>query len=291
MNYEEFLAYMRKNIRESLDENTQVEIRRVVKNNAVALDGVLILEPGHRIAPTIYLNSFYEEYRAGKSLSGILSEVLDTYRKNRVEQNPELSFFSSFSEISGKIALRLVNYERNREQLRDLPHRRFLDLAAVCYYAFEHEAFGSGTIQICRSHLDVWEVSEKELLENATENTLKLFSWSLQSMEELLREFGVHSAAGPEIPMYVLTNRARRLGAAVILYDEVLRSVGEILGSDFFILPSSIHECIVVPAGIGFAREELSAMVREINREHVAPEEVLSGSAYYYSRKTHEVTV
>lgn len=294
MNYEEFLSYVQKKVQETLGGHTRVELHRVLKNNAVAKEGLLILEEGRSIAPAIYMGSYYSAYLCGMSMPEVISDVVAAYRKSRIDVDPEPSFYRNFSDVAPRVACKLINYERNRELLQKVPHFRYLDLAAVCYYLIEHEAFGKGTLQIYHSHLEMWEVSEEELLEQARENTLPLLHWKVQSMEELFAEMGkgkaFESLTSP-FPMYILSNAEKTLGASVILYDQVLSAVGEKLGEDYYILPSSIHECIAVPASIPYPRDFLEEMVRDINQENVPKEEVLSNQVYLYEREKHQLSM
>ena len=84
--------------------------------------------------------------------------------------------------------------------------------------------------------------------------------------------------------MYVLSNQEKLYGAACMLYPEVLSAFGEICGRDFYVLPSSIHEVLLVFAEEG-KEKELKEIVTDMNRNHVAPEEVLSDSIYHYNTK------
>ena len=83
--------------------------------------------------------------------------------------------------------------------------------------------------------------------------------------------------------LYVLTNPRRSYGAAVIMDSEVLKMVGEKLQSDYFVLPSSVHEVICVKNNSAISLEELQQMVREVNRTEVDPSERLSDQVCYYS--------
>lgn len=103
------------------------------------------------------------------------------------------------------------------------------------------------------------------------------------------------TAGFPEMfpPMYVITNKQNLYGAVCILYPDVLKDVAQKLDSDFYVLPSSVHETIAVPAenlDINHA-SSLKAMVREVNQSELTPEEVLSDNVYYYCRKKHTLSL
>ncbi|MDO5424486.1 MAG: DUF5688 family protein [Eubacteriales bacterium] len=294
MNYKEFLSYVHRKVQENLGEHTRVELHHVTKNNAVAKDGLLIIEDGRNISPIIYLNNFYTAYQMGTSMPEIISDVIQACRQNQIDTQAEQEFYQEFSQVSGKVVCKLINYEKNREVLKRTPHFHYLDLAVVCCYLVDHGSLGKGTVQIYRSHLEMWEITEKELIENAKENTLKLLPWTLQSMEDLFADFGyrpVFDGKEEGFPMYILSNREKTLGASVILYDQVLQSVARRLKEDFYILPSSVHECMVVPRSIRFSRKILAEMVRDVNRTQVPPEDVLSNEVYLYDCEKHSLTL
>ena len=94
-----------------------------------------------------------------------------------------------------------------------------------------------------------------------------------------------------EDKMYVLSNRARSNGAACMIYPYVLRMMGDILEEDFYILPSSIHEVILVPASAGISVAEMEKMVCEINETQVPEEEILGSHVYRYSRKNKTISM
>ena len=90
-----------------------------------------------------------------------------------------------------------------------------------------------------------------------------------------------------DIDMYVLRNRCQLYGAAGILNEQLLKSFAQ--DQDFFILPSSVHECIFVPVSDKSVRKEFDSMVSQINADVVDVEERLSDHCYYYDAKENEI--
>ena len=106
-------------------------------------------------------------------------------------------------------------------------------------------------------------------------------------MEDILREFHIWEKIGggtEKLPLYVLTNAKMFLGAACVFYPEVLSSIGNAVQTDYYILPSSIHECIILPASSGYSREELEEIVRQVNEAQVPEQEILSNHVYFYDK-------
>lgn len=274
-----------------------LSIQSVVKNNNVKLDGLTIMEGGTNLSPTIYLNYFYETYQNGVEFSSILDTILHTYQSNKPRGKIDTSFFTDYANVRPHIAYKLIHYERNRHLFADLPHFRYLDLAIVFYCLVSSSPSGSATILIRKDHLRFWNISPTQLFDAAKENTPRLLSYDLRNMNDLMEELlaPAHSTlSDPDIkkedaaicPMYVLTNQNKLNGASCILYEHLLEHFADRLCCDLYILPSSIHEVILIPATSDISYQELSQMVQEVNDTQVSPEEILSDHVYYFSRSS-----
>ena len=261
------------------------------------LDGLTIMEGGTNLSPTIYLNYFYETYQNGVEFSSILDTILHTYQSNKPRGKIDTSFFTDYANVRPHIAYKLIHYERNRHLLADLPHFRYLDLAIVFYCLVSSSPSGSATILIRKDHLRFWNISPTQLFDAAKENTPRLLSYDLRNMNDLMEELlaPAHSTlSDPDIkkedaaicPMYVLTNQNKLNGASCILYEHLLEHFADRLCCDLYILPSSIHEVILIPATSDTSYQELSQMVQEVNDTQVSPEEILSDHVYYFSRSS-----
>ena len=296
MNFREFSADVIKSVNTCLGNDVKAEVKKVIKNNGVELHGLIISMAQSGISPTIYLDGFYREYKQGKSLGDIVYEIVTIYEKNKVSIDINLDFFLDYQEVKGRIFTKAVHYEKNKKMLEDVPHICFMDLAVICYYAYMNDFLGKGSIQIETGHLDRWGISQEELFETAKKNTKNKLGVEIKGMDELLIEMMLESEkdvdrdeleamlqrAEKEVPMYIMTLKGRYFGAACIYYEEMLASFGKQCGKSFYILPSSIHELILVPDSGKEKPEELRRMVREVNAGHVAPEERLSDNIYYY---------
>lgn len=315
MEYQDFLGYMEKSVADFMGESFRVTLKHVIKNNGVLLDGLVILEKGKNISPTIYMNSYYEAYQSGVSLTDIVKEIVNVYEKNHPEGKFQVDFFKDYAQAKKRIVYKLVNYEKNEELLKKVPHRKFLDLALVCYCMVLSEMTGNASILIYNSHLNMWGIGENELFEAAEENTERLLraeivdirSLMLDIMQTDLRDFKQHFGEEKESTaefsefleeairerrqgdMYVLTNHMRVNGAVCMIYSGLLRKFADDVGESLYILPSSVHEVIIVPKRAGIHPGDLVEMVREVNRKEVEAEEVLSNSVYSYDRITDQI--
>ena len=300
MEYREFLENVRKEVESRYDSNVSITLNHVMKNNGTELDGITIMEKDKNIAPTIYINSFYDRYREGVSLKAVVSEIIRIYNQNKNSININADYFENYENVRKTIVYKLVNYQKNKKLLEDVPYKRVLDLAVVFYCLIEQRKGVSATALIHNEHLRIWNVTEDEIYNDALKNTPVLLAGSIVSMSKILSEIAGTAPAdndekvceytGEDI-LYVLTNSSRVNGAACILYDNLLKKFANDVHSDLYILPSSVHEVIIVPKKNAFDKSELADMVREVNEQGVSQDEILSDNVYEYNRKNGLITM
>lgn len=307
MEFTNFKTLVRDEVAKRTGEQYNVRINDVMKNNGVVLSGITMMQDDSNISPTIYLNNYYEAYESGEvTLGYIVEDVLDTYERNKVNRSVDMRFFMNYESIKDRIIFKLIHAERNKDLLKDVPHIKYLDFAIVFQCLVSEEMFGNATIMIHKAHLKIWQTTVEEIYEKALQNTPKLQRYDIKSMRDVLCEMmlleqmeGGSTKETEEylkelpdsVPMYVLSNRSRVQGAACILYPNILKDFAKAIRSDFYILPSSIHEVILLPAENNEDTEALKNMVREVNESQVEREEVLSDSVYYYDWKQNELRV
>lgn len=316
MNYNEFCIWVENRLKEQYGDDVHIEIRSVCKNNGVQQEGLFIMRENCNITPTIYLREFYTMYEDGMDPEEVLKRLLAVYEANKAETSLDFSFFNDFSQVKDRIAYKLINREENEALLKEIPWIPLLDLALVFYFILPEHFFTSGTILIRKSHCEEWGVDEKQLFSIAKENTPKLCPPLLLDMKAMLET--LERMAGSEMEntaeklleklwqpvclenlelserkagerMFVLTNEMRNQGAVVVIYKGVLKILSEKFQSDLYILPSSIHECIIMPADEDERKEELEALVCRVNHSQVAAEERLSDHVYRYLREKDEL--
>ncbi len=188
------------------------------------------------------------------------------------------------------IMYQLMNYERNRKLLEQIPHIRYLDMAIVFYYWKKEDDVMEGAYLISKEQMKFWGYSLEDLERAAAYNTPRHLAVTFQPMEELVRELlgeevvKLEGDEKPHIPMYILTNQEKLFGASVMLYPQVLWAVSQSLQDDLYVLPSSIHECIIVPLSVKCSQNELQEIVTDINATQVPEEEILSDRVFIYHK-------
>ena len=294
-NFREFCECVCEHLRGMLGEEYSISVKSVRKNNNITMDGLLIRHADSPVVPTIYLNPYYEQYAEGRTILHIAEEVADVYRSNREPWKEPPNF--DFTEIRDKILFRIINRSLNEEELLHMPHVEIGDFAVGFQWVVDTDDKRLGSVRITDEQAEMWGVTTEELTELAVANSARETPPVLKNIEEVLQEIlrdnggfygGLTNADVEEaceardFPMYVLSNSRAHMGASALLALPFLEEFRERIGEDFWILPSSIHEVILVPMSKVCDRAKLCAMVREINETQVPPQEVLSDEVYTY---------
>ncbi len=298
MSFEGFCTCIKIDLQHML-KGAKVTVQKVVKNNDISRQGLIILEnEGSNLTPTIYLESFYHAYLEGRKLEWIEQDILMVYQRHKSLWNFNLGVFGDFNWVRERMVCRLVNREMNREFLDMAPHVPYLDLAVTFACSVGSELLGSdASIPIYNSHLEMWGVTEKDLYAVAVENTKRLFPPVLRTMQEVVEQMGVEQdSLSPEEQsfgrqMYVLSDEKRSYGAVYMLYKNVLKDFADKVDSDLYILPSSVGELILIPMRKFRNPAGLRGIVRTMNQEHVEPTAILSDNVYKYTRATGKITI
>ncbi len=305
LNRDEFMQEVIEALKERLGEGYSFEAREVTKNNDSVYHGIVISKEGLNISPTVYLDGYYGDYLDGRrSMEDVKEAVGKAVEKGMPKEKIDMDFFRDYDAVKDQLCVRLVNAGMNEGFLKDVPHRTFLDLAAVCYLPVQNEAFGQGTIQINNTHVGMWGVSGEEVMQAARKNTQRLQPAECLSMEKFMCSLmGGSKEDAPcgdmpgrgdieENPMSIVSNRSRSFGAAVMLYEGYLDRLSEAYGGDVYLLPSSIHELIVMPVtGEPGEADRLSGIVHEVNAGELSPNEILSENVYRYNAQEHSLGI
>lgn len=297
MKYQEFVCAIEKKLNQKLEGGVNARQYTAIKNNGKIKIGLVIESPGVNVSPTIYLEEYYQRSLGGESIDELVQDILDFYGIIKCKKSWDTAGIERYDSIRDKIVFKLIHTEKNRELLNEVPHMELLDLSIIFYALLDLNSQGTATMTIGNEHLKCWDVTKEELFALARINVKNLLPAQLFTMQQAVDEI-LRSAPGEkknllkESPgerddfMYVLSNPLRSFGAACIAYPDVLDMAGHILGEDYYVLPSSVHEVVLVPVSKGMAPDEMNAMVAEINNTQVEEEEILSNHAYLYKRES-----
>ena len=353
MVYTTFVQHMRDQVQKKVGQEGSVEIMKIQKLNGVFLQGLLIRKEAETVTPTIYLDHFYDRYCGGRSMDQVAREFMEVYEQNRITDRPDLNYLQDYERVKKQLGMKLVNYDKNREMLREIPHVRYLNLAVIFCCHVTHPVIGRGNIMIREEHIKIWNITKETLFEDALLRAPQNAPCVIRSIDDVVdmmtpgrvfQEKAVYGAGQGEDPLYeyptlegvqvekvrdteknyafdphhvpeieeqirvimkretdygrenipimlIASNAIQIFGASVMLYPDMLQKVANTLNKDLYILPSSIHELILLP-DMGFhSTQDLLAMVKEVNRTQVAAEDFLADAVYYYDRKKRQTEV
>lgn len=281
-------------LKKQLGDDYDISHTVTLKNNSVSYTGIVFRPKSQRIAPTIYIDDLYERYETGEiSIEDAVREVILRYENSKPDLKAINEFSVEYEECRDKIIFRLISKTKNQLILEHMPYIPFLDMAITFYIVVDICDRGLQTIKITKDLQNKWNISTEQLLKLAMKNTPALLPETVANLQDIVAEFfeptefkqmcdDIYLTNKEKIDMIIITNDIRINGASVILYEGVIEKIAEEQNADLFLLPSSIHEMILVPVRDPADRAIFSQMVQSINREYVQDDEILSDEVYIY---------
>ncbi|MCI8431840.1 MAG: hypothetical protein HFH83_01415 [Lachnospiraceae bacterium] len=301
MTFEDFIEQVTEQILSYLPEEYEgadVMVQEVTKNNDQKLLALCIKRPEDRIVPNIYLESFYQMVQNGRKINKVLNAISLTHQESMRESAQWQDFrVGKYDTVKDNLYVMVLNREKNREYLTDIVHQDIPDTditAVLRVLCGRDQEKGNASFLVKESMLEAWGVSGEGLLEQALKNTERLFPPKMLDLANIMyldADDSILSKKLESYSQYVLTNDTKVHGAATLLFPNLLQEIGEATGGSFFILPSSIHETILIKDNGEMSAEELQRMVMEVNRTQVSPEEVLSDEVYCYDYRERKLTM
>lgn len=313
MNYTAFKNKFKDSFLDYMPQKYQalgVSIAKVSKVNQT-LDGFTLIFPddSNYASPLIYLNQIYDDYLENKDFETVMrksanamSSALDNYAIEIKNKSKELLNINYFRE---NVVCQLINATDNQELLNELPHIATCDLAMICRIILHCNNNSLSAVMVNHNIIEHLGITEDELFKIANRNTLRLFPPKLRKLSEVLENMlttqnDLHSEdicsaikandLDNTIQMYVLGSSTGSFGACYMTCSEILQPLADKLNSNLFILPSSIHEVILISESFCDANH-LSECVKFVNDNHVPIDEKLSDSVYFYDRISKEISI
>lgn len=281
MNYEKFVHILLKYVEKELLPSETVEKCEVLKNNGIRAVGLAIRKKEETIAPVIYLEEYYRSFLNGATLEALAVHLLGKSRNAPSAPDWDYHDFLDFEIIKNRIVYKLVNAEKNEPLLKEVPHLAVLDLAVIFYVLIPSGEGVSCSVLIKNSHMELWRVAIPELYRCARKNMPELCPPVFCPLSDFMEK--LRGERLEECPLYVLTNEEGINGASALLYPEMPKKIYEAFHCGYYLLPSSIHEFLIVPEDRDVNSLDLVEMVREVNGTQVREDELLSDHIYYFN--------
>lgn len=278
MDYESFKNELTERLKEFLPQNYQeweLKVSNVPKINGY-MESINLMPASEELiaVPNIYVSELYSFYQNCKDINLVLERTADFFVKG-MEYVQNMTSKVELENPKENVIMALVNSEENKELLAHVPNRSLLDLSIIYRLMVELPDATFNSAIITNDLADKFEFSEAELYDMAKENTPKLMPRAVEFASD---------------DFYILTNKYRTFGAAVMLYEDVLADIADEFDNNLYVLPSSIHEVFVIPDYVKGA-EDLREIVEEANATVVKKNEVLSNKIYFYEKQTGRLTI
>ena len=303
MKYAEFIVGLKTNVEKKfMGSGAEVVINSVIKNNDSIKDGLMLKKEEGKPSPLFYLDDMYRYYQCGADIETISCMIMDLYKKQLSLEGQlitDTAELRDLEHVKEHITYKLLNREWNRHYLENAVYIEYLDLAVVfyCTYITEPER-NVYSVKVTEELLNDWNVNREYLLELAGENTRKMMGVSVKEINEVLKEgYDMDDMLKEAVddserePMYILSNISAGYGAVNILIPGVLSDIAKEMGDDLYIIPSSVHEVILIPVNTRLRREEIDDMVKDINGCLADSRDVLADHVYIYSRHEDRITM
>lgn len=306
MDLGQFAEMARKRVQERIKGKGQAEHTWIERNNQVVRAGIGVRELESPALSVLNVEAYYEQYQCGGiGIEEAMEDICQVLAPSVGSQEERGEGLLDYQKMKEKIVFRLISREKNQERLGMIPHIPFLDMEIEFRLLLSRSEWGQREALISQELCRGWHMGAEGLFAQAKENMVRLYPPRLQSMDDVMRdiatrhmeEMGMPVSPGflDEIkggtPLYVLSNQSGIHGAGTLLYPGLLKGFADSQGSDVVILPSSIHEVLLVPFEENFSFPMLRQMVRNINGSEVPPEDQLSDQVYLYQREKGTIQV
>ncbi|MBQ6151998.1 MAG: hypothetical protein IJJ03_10145 [Mogibacterium sp.] len=281
----EFVSLCRSALCESGPVDMEIEERKVNKAQRGELNGLLFKKEGLNCAPTFYVEDFYMAYKDGTSIADLSHQAVETAVRSL--DMADLLARDSFCMLDDteSLRVRMLNKSRNKEYLKGIPFR---ELGCGFVYIAEIGRGEYGAV-ITDALMKDHKLTGDEIFDKAIKNTMENYPAVLHDLgdsvmqgteecENLLEKPSGRVPAGAG-PGFVLTNSGFFWGAGTLFYPGIMDRICELLGGDFYVLPSSVHELILIKVE-DQDPQELADLVRSANRSVVRENEILADDLY-----------
>ncbi|WP_343247003.1 DUF5688 family protein [Diplocloster hominis] len=272
--YEQFMEEIRERLVEQLNngrEEYKIKIVNVPKNNGIMRKGLNVEGKQETVSSVYYLENNYRDYLDGESVDTIVKNILNDLQGQSYDH-----IYNHFNlqDAKDRIYYSLINEKENQNYLKDKPYKEMEDLAVI-YKIRMSDNNEFYTTTITKNLMDSWGIDQEELHNIAEKNTPQLLPMSFRPLSDVIPLLSEEE--GPAF--YVLSNDQLIEGASAILYPGVKEAIYKQLGGDYYVVPSSIHETLILKKSEEFEGEELNNIIRSVN-ETLDPTDILGDHVY-----------
>ena len=277
--------------------DVEVENRLVDKVNET-YDSFTVKHTGSDVGVNISVTEAYAAYANDEADAKTIANAMVDRTVEALLNAPTISNgindIQNYDVMKNKLVMEVVSSETNAELLETIPHKDIEDMAVIYRFDVKDMVGEGATVIVTNKMLENYGITPEQLHEDAVKNAPEIRPIVIQGMAEVLaKQMGVEDLdmLGLNIPpeqeqIFVASVPDNVHGAGILAYEDFMDKASERVGNQsFFILPSSIHELLIVPDNGMMDLHSLEQMVKEVNATTVDPSEKLTDNVYHYDAK------
>lgn len=291
MNFEQFKAQVIDEMRDRFPE-LDISLQEVSKLQGESYIGMAVRPENSNVAATMNLEPFFANLSVDFTMDDVMDQIAQSI-SNQLDHMPQFDerVLNDYAQMKEKLTLQMIPTAGNEEKLSEIPHRNVEDMSIVYRFEMSNSAKEISSILVTDSMLHSYGITADQLHEDALEAAVQTHPATLRNMTDVMRDLMGDAAAlfAPDepSPMWVASVEGGQNGACAIQYPDFLEQAAETLGGDFYVLPSSIHEVLLVADDGSTDLSYLEAMVRNVNETDVVPADRLSDHVFHYDSEEH----
>ena len=289
MDFKEFVNKLEQDLKDAMADispGATVDVRSVEKLQEGSYTGITISPAGGNVGMNLNANQLFYQMQDGQSYEGVLAVAVSTAERGLHDMPAvDVSELMNYEAAKKYLCFDVVGSDRNADMLEKVPHTDKENISMVYRLQLDSTENGAATVLITNAMMEQFGVTKEQLHADAMENAQEIRPADFRTMAAVMAEMmGMPEEMMADMapPMYVATNQDKVQGAAVMFYPDFMDQAAKELGGDIFILPSSVHEVLILPDDGNMNAQELKEMVTSINASEVSPEDRLTDSVYHY---------
>ena len=266
-------------------QDAEFQVQQVKKPGNLTLTGIIIRVKNLPVAPCYYIDEEYTKHLNGTPIADIASRVATAMKSSAAPASDiDISLITDFDKAKSYIIPRLIDIRpgKNDGYLKDRVCNPIAGTQIGIIYDLDIPSTQAEmTVGVTNTLLDMWNLSAEDLHELAIQNGSKIRPIYFSDMFSMLNDLSPlpFPEAEPDATMFVLTCKNKTHGASVILYPETIEMLHTRFPKGFWLLPSSVHEWIIVHKSVGDP-DMLKEMVMTINASEVLPADQLADEVF-----------
>ena len=297
MDFEEFKNELMELLTQELDNRgiENLSLRFDTINSPDGQNERLVVAVGDsKMTMAFRLREIYRDIENGEEMDHAVGRMCNTIKESieviETKEQAVKDFVTDYEKVKDNTYLRLV--PGDSPILGDTPHKKIEDMALVVSIALVDfsDEHGKSVAVVSKPLMEMYGIDEQQLFADAEKNSLQyepvVFTPLGQMIKDLIKAENLPDPADEGIIAYIATNRSGFHGASVVSYPDFCKEAAETLGGSFYLIPSSVHEFILIKDDGTPKAKDLNKMIKNVNDTVLEPRDFLSDQCYHYDAKT-----